>query len=102
MIFSPSTFKVRQGQTVRFIIKNSGELDHEFVLDTMAQVMDHKALMEKFPEMEHEDPNAIRLAPGKSGEIVWTFTNDGEFKIACLVPGHYDAGMHGDVTVAKK
>ncbi|MCA1869521.1 copper oxidase, partial [Agrobacterium genomosp. 3] len=47
-------------------------------------------------------PNAIRLAPGKSGEIVWKFTNDGVFKIACLVPGHYDSGMHGDVTVAKK
>ena len=62
----------------------------------------HKAVMEKFPEMEHEDPNAIRLAPGKSGEIVWKFTNDGVFKIACLVPGHYDSGMHGDVTVAKK
>jgi len=62
----------------------------------------YNAYLEKFPEMEHEDPNAIRLAPGKSGEIVWKFTNDGVFKIACLVPGHYDTGMHGDVTVAKK
>ncbi len=102
MIFTPSTFKVRQGQTVRFAIKNAGELDHEFVLDQEDKIMEHKAVMEKFPEMEHEDPNAIRLAPGKSGEIVWKFTNDGVFKIACLVPGHYDSGMHGDVTVAKK
>tara|TARA_R110002020_G_scaffold241722_1_gene454963 strand:- start:725 stop:1204 length:480 start_codon:yes stop_codon:yes gene_type:complete len=102
MIFSPSTFKVRKGQTVRFAINNAGELDHEFVLDQEAKVMEHKAVMEKFPEMEHDDPNAIRLAPGKSGEIVWKFTNDGTFKIACLVPGHYDAGMHGDLTVAKK
>eukprot|EP00913_Durusdinium_trenchii_P016416 g15432.t1 len=102
MIFTPSTFKVRQGQTVRFAIKNAGEVDHEFVLDQEDKIMEHKAVMEKFPEMEHEDPNAIRLAPGKSGEIVWKFTNDGVFKIACLVPGHYDSGMHGDVTVAKK
>ena len=102
MIFSPATFKVSKGQTVRFSIKNAGELDHEFVLDTHDQVMEHKAIMEKFPEMEHDDPNAIRLAAGKSGEIIWKFTNDGTFKIACLVPGHYDAGMHGDVTVAKK
>jgi uncharacterized cupredoxin-like copper-binding protein len=85
-----------------FTVKNAGEVDHEFVLDQEDKVMEHKALMEKFPEMEHEDPNAIRLAPGKSGEIVWKFTNDGVFKIACLVPGHYDAGMHGDVTVAQK
>lgn len=102
MIFTPSTFKVRKGQTVRFAIQNAGELDHEFVLDQEDKVMEHKAAMEKFPEMEHDDPNAIRLAAGESGEIIWKFTNDGTFKIACLVPGHYDAGMHGDVTVAGK
>jgi hypothetical protein len=44
----------------------------------------------------------IRLEPGKSGDIVWKFTNDGVVKIACLVPGHCDAGMHDDVTVANK
>lgn len=102
MIFTPNSFKVRKDQTIVFAIKNAGELDHEFVLDQEDKVMEHKATMEKFPDMEHDDPNAIRLAPGKSGEIVWRFTNDGAFKIACLVPGHYDAGMHGDVTVAKK
>lgn len=102
MIFTPSTFKVRKGQTVVFAIKNAGELDHEFVLDQEDKIIEHKAAMEKFPEMEHDDPNAIRLAAGKSGEIIWKFTNDGTFKIACLVPGHYDAGMHGDVTVAGK
>lgn len=102
MIFTPNSFKVRKDQTIVFAIKNAGELDHEFVLDQEDKVMEHKATMEKFPDMEHDDPNAIRLAPGKAGEIVWRFTNDGTFKIACLVPGHYDAGMHGDVTVAKK
>ncbi|MDX0605336.1 copper oxidase [Sinorhizobium medicae] len=102
MIFTPSTFKVSKGQTIRFAIKNAGGLDHEFVLDQEDKIMEHKAVMEKFPEMEHDDPNAILLAAGESGEIVWKFTNDGTFKIACLVPGHYDVGMHGDVTVAKK
>lgn len=102
MIFTPSTFEVRKGQTVRFVIKNAGELDHEFVLDEEGKIMEHKALMEKFPEMEHDDPNAVRLATGESGEIIWKFTHDGTFKIACLVPGHYDAGMHGAVTVAGK
>ncbi|SCW80184.1 Copper binding protein, plastocyanin/azurin family, partial [Rhizobium mongolense subsp. loessense] len=57
---------------------------------------------EKFPEMEHDDPNSIRLPAGQSGEIVWKFTTGGEFKFACLIPGHYEAGMHGDVTVAGK
>jgi uncharacterized cupredoxin-like copper-binding protein len=102
MVFTPDSFKVRKGQTIRFAVKNDGEVDHEFVLDQDDKVMEHKALMEKFPEMEHDDPNAIRLAPGESGEIVWKFTNDGVFKVACLVPDHYDAGMHGNVTVAEK
>lgn len=102
MLFTPNSFKVRQGQTVVFSIKNAGELDHEFVLDQEDKIMEHKAVMEKFPEMEHDDPNAIRLAAGKSGQIVWKFTNGGTFRIACLVPGHYDAGMHGDVNVAAK
>ena len=102
MLFEPAVIKVRKGQTVRLSIRNIGELDHEFVFDGHKEVIEHKALMEKFPEMEHDDPNAIRLAAGKSGEIVWQFSKDGEFKFACLVPGHYDAGMHGDVTVTKK
>ncbi|AKI03461.1 putative copper-binding protein (plasmid) [Hoeflea sp. IMCC20628] len=102
MVFSPNDFKVRKGQTVVFAIKNTGELEHEFVLDQEDKVMEHKAMMAKFPEMEHDDPNAIRLAPGKTGEIVWKFTNDGAFKIACLIPGHYESGMHGNVIVAKK
>ncbi|MGJ8571923.1 MAG: cupredoxin domain-containing protein [Hoeflea sp.] len=102
MIFTPNDFKVRKGQTVVFAIKNTGELEHEFVLDQQDKVMEHKAMMAKFPEMEHDDPNAIRLEPGKSGEIVWKFTNDGAFKIACLIPGHFESGMHGNVIVAKK
>ena len=102
MLFTPDSFKVRKGQTVRFTIKNSGELDHEFVLDEKSRNAEHKAQMEKFPEMEHDDPNAIRLAAGASGEIVWKFTNDGTFEFACLIPGHYDAGMHGTLDVATK
>lgn len=102
MIFTPATIKVRQGQTVHFAIKNAGELAHEFVLDDKATIQEHKATMEKFPDMEHDDPNAIRLEPGKSGDIYWTFTNDGTFEFACLVPGHYDAGMHGPLDVVKK
>lgn len=102
MLFTPSDFKVSKGQTIVFEIKNVGELDHEFVLDQEDKIMEHKAMMEKFPEMEHDDPNAIRLAPGESGEIIWKFTNDGTFKVACLVPGHYASGMHGNVTVATK
>ena len=102
MIFTPNNFKVRKGQTIVFAVKNAGELDHEFVLDQEDKVMEHKAVMEKFPEMEHDDPNAIRRAPGQRGEIVWTFTKAGSFAFGCLIPGHYEAGMKGDIAVAAK
>tara|TARA_R110002020_G_scaffold63717_3_gene169737 strand:+ start:947 stop:1435 length:489 start_codon:yes stop_codon:yes gene_type:complete len=100
MLFEPSDIKVMKGETVRFEITNAGEIDHEFVMDTAANIQEHKALMEKFPEMEHADPNSARLMSGKDGEIVWTFTKAGDFQFACLIPGHYESGMHGPITVA--
>lgn len=100
MVYEPSQIVAKKGETIRIVVTNTGETDHEFVLDEMAKNAEHKALMEKFPEMEHDDPNAIRLAPGKSGEIVWTFTKAGDFEFACLIPGHYESGMHGPVKVS--
>ena len=101
MLFEPRVIRVRQGETIRLRFLNKGEGDHEFVMDTQEAVMEHKELMARFPEMEHDDPNSVRLAPGARGEIVWTFANDGEFAFACLIPGHYEAGMHGALTVSK-
>ncbi|EJJ26581.1 cupredoxin domain-containing protein [Rhizobium sp. CF142] len=100
MLFQPAVIKVRKDQTVKISIKNAGQSDHEFVLDQEDKILEHKKVMEKFPEMEHADANSLRLTAGQSGEIVWKFTTGGEFKFACLIPGHYEAGMHGDVSVA--
>jgi uncharacterized cupredoxin-like copper-binding protein/Cu/Ag efflux protein CusF len=99
MIFEPSALNIQKDETIRFLIKNAGELDHEFVLDDLAAIMEHKALMDKFPEMEHDDPNSARLAAGEEGEVIWSFTNPGSFEFACLIPGHYESGMRGDVVV---
>jgi len=57
--------------------------------------------MEKFPEMEHDDPNAVSVEPGKSAELVWKFTKAGTWDIgfACLLPGHFSNGMKGKVAV---
>ena len=99
MIFEPRVLDMKAGETVRLAIENVGEQEHEFVMDTVDAVAKHKALMNKFPEMEHDDPNAVRLAPGEKDEIVWTFANAGSFQFACLIPGHYEAGMHGALSV---
>lgn len=100
MLFDPKSFDVKAGETIRFAISNDGELEHEFVLDTIANNIEHRDLMQRFPEMEHDDPNSIRLAPGESGDIIWTFSNAGEFQYACLIPGHMESGMAGPVDVA--
>jgi uncharacterized cupredoxin-like copper-binding protein len=59
----------------------------------------HAEAMKMNPEMEHDDPNARRVAPKKTDEIAWKFTNAGRFEFACLIPGHRDAGMFGTVEV---
>lgn len=100
MRFNPSSLAVRQGETVRFVVKNSGAVKHEFVLGTNKELKEHYELMKKFPEMEHSDENMVTVAPGKTGEVVWQFTKAGKVDFACLQPGHYDAGMKGAVTVA--
>ena len=102
MLFEPAALSVHQGETIRFLVTNAGESDHEFVLDDHKGMMKHKALMERFPEMEHDDPNSVRLEPGQTGEVVWTFTNAGTFMFACMIPGHFEAGMKGDVVVQKE
>ena len=100
MRFKPASIAVKQGETVRFVVKNSGRLKHEFVLGTEAELKEHYELMKKFPEMEHSDPNQVTVAPGKTGEVIWQFTKAGKIDFACLQPGHYDAGMKGFVNVA--
>jgi uncharacterized cupredoxin-like copper-binding protein len=100
MIFQPKSLRVKEGETVRLKFLNKGKVDHEFVMDAEEGILEHKALMEKFPEMEHADPNSIKLAPGARGEIVWTFAKAGAFGFACLIPGHYDAGMKGHIEVS--
>lgn len=100
MRFTPSNFAVKQGETIRFVVKNSGQVKHEFVLGTEKEMKEHYAQMMKFPEMEHDDPNMVTVAPGKTGEVIWHFTKAGPVDFACLHPGHYDAGMKGLIKVA--
>lgn len=99
MVFEPGSLAVAKGETIRFAFKNNGDAEHEFVMDTHKGILDHKVAMEKWPNMEHADPNSIRLESGETGEIIWTFNRGGEFQFACLIPGHFDAGMHGKLSV---
>ena len=99
MVFEPKALEIEQGETIRFNVVNMGELEHEFVIDTVEGNLKHKELMAKM-DMEHDDPNSVRLDQGMSGEVIWKFANAGTFEFACLIPGHYESGMSGPITVS--
>ena len=102
MRFTPSDIAVKKGETVKFIVKNAGKIKHEMVLGSNQELKEHAAMMQKFPEMEHADANQISVDPGKTGQIIWKFSKAGTFDFACLQPGHFEAGMKGQVKVATK
>ena len=100
MRFTPDKIDVKQGDTVKIMLKNTGTQMHELVIGTKKELDEHAALMVKFPTMEHSEPYMAHVAPGKTGEIIWTFNKPGNFDFACLIAGHYQAGMVGKITVA--
>ena len=99
MRFSPADIHVKQGETIRFVVKNSGKLSHEFALGTTKDLKDHYELMKKNPGMEHAEDNMVTVKPGQSGDVVWHFTKATKVDFACLHVGHFDAGMKGSIAV---
>ncbi|MGB3096066.1 MAG: cupredoxin family protein [Candidatus Deferrimicrobiaceae bacterium] len=102
MRFKPDSISVKRGETIRFIVRNTGSLEHEMVLGTINELKEHAERMRKVPEMGHDDPNMVSVEPGKTGELIWQFTGDGTFDFACLEPGHFEAGMVGKILVGHK
>ena len=102
MRFEPATINVKQGETIRFRHTNAGKVMHEMVIGTRADLEEHAALMRRFPTMEHDEPHMVHVAPGKRGDLVWRFNRAGEFEFACLIPGHFEAGMRGTIRVAAR
>lgn len=97
MRFTPDSLNVKRGETIRFVVRNDGKLLHEMVLGSEESLKEHAALMRKFPEMEHDEPHMVHVASAKTGELVWTFDKPGPVGFACLIPGHFEAGMKGKV-----
>ncbi|MBA2964665.1 MULTISPECIES: cupredoxin domain-containing protein [Ramlibacter] len=99
MRFNPESITFKKGETVRIVVANQGAVLHEMVLGTPQALKEHAELMKKHPGMEHDEPSMTHVKPGATGEIVWQFTKAGEFQFACLIPGHFEAGMVGNVSV---
>lgn len=101
MRFGPAEITVKEGETIRFVVTNKGKLMHEMVIGTMEELKAHGEMMKKHPGMEHDEPYMSHVSPGKKEEMVWQFTKAGEFYYACLVAGHFEAGMIGKIKVTK-
>ena len=100
MRFSPDRIDAKLGETLRFTASNTGRVLHEFVIGTKQENAEHYELMKKFPSMEHDAPWMAHVAAGGKSEIVWKFNRPGEFEFACLIAGHYEAGMVGKIVVS--
>lgn len=102
MSFTPKLIKVKLGERIRFMIRNKGHVLHECVMGTAEDLVAHAEPMNRFPGMAHDEPYMAHVPPGKTAQIDWAFNRVGEFDFACLMPGHFDAGMVGRIVISKK
>ena len=114
--YEPNQIKIKKNETIKFLVKNKGELVHEFNIATKAMHLKHqtemmemveneiilvdkidkikmKEMAKKNPSMAHSHSNSVLLSPGESAELIWKFSNTLDIEAACNVPGHYEAGM---------
>ena len=100
MYINPAKLTIERGETVRFVIKNSGKDLHYMVIGTPQDLEEHAQLMMSFPGMvEHAGAYMTFVAPGKTQEIVWQFTEDGDFNFGCVIPGHSKEEEVGKISV---
>ena len=101
MRFTPSQLTARPGETLRIVARNAGQMEHELVIGTDAQIREHADAMKAGGHHSHTNSQAVTVKPGETGELVMTFPRAAVLQMACLVPGHYEAGMRGVLTVAE-
>ncbi|PHS78938.1 MAG: copper-binding protein [Rhodospirillaceae bacterium] len=94
---------IKNGETIRFIIANKDEVEHEFTLGTAENQALDRAKMAQQAEMgmsmEMHEPNSISVADLQTKELIWKFKGPEKIEFACNVPGHYEAGMKGDIVI---
>lgn len=103
LAFKPVSIEVKKGETIKFVVANTGNLEHEFVLGTASEQKEHakemQAMQGSTGMAHHSDSNAITIPAGETKTLTWTFTQAMPVEFACHIPGHYEAGMHGDIQV---
>jgi uncharacterized cupredoxin-like copper-binding protein len=100
-MFLPNQIWVTEGETVRFVIINKGDHQHEMLIGTMRDLGKAAKMRRNNPDENSAQPGLIRLQPDEQGELIWTFDQAGEIDFACPLPGHFKA-MRGKIYVEKK
>lgn len=100
-VFNVKQIQVRPGETIRFVVTNKGELDHEFTIAAAGEQAAHRAMMAQMPDMKHDEPNMVTLKPGETKELVWKFGRAADLEFACNISGHAEQGMKGAFRVLK-
>lgn len=102
--FSPAKVEVAAGQAITFKVSNTGKLPHDFTLGDAALQQEHDeemaSLTNEMMMSMADEPNAFSLPAGATKELTWHFDKAGTVIFGCHVPGHYDAGMRGEVVVS--
>ena len=98
---TPGDLAVRLGDTVRFVVKNSGKEEHEMLIGTMRDLKEHAESVETDAGVAHDEPYMTHVGQGKTETIVWHFTRLGIFYYGCHVPGAPGRGVIGRITVSR-
>lgn len=112
--FSLKSLQVKDGETVRFVVRNDGFDRHEMLIGTKAEHAEHLKMMRAMMEEQkkkgghagHSGPmmqhgSGVMVAPGKTESFVWTFQRTADLEFACDIPGHYEDGMRGPITFSR-
>jgi uncharacterized cupredoxin-like copper-binding protein len=92
-VFEPELGELRQGETIEFHVRNDGQIQHEFSIGNAEDQVRHAIMMQRMPNMKHDDPNTVSLPPGESATLSWKFMGKDAVVFACNIPGHFAAGM---------
>jgi len=100
--FSPDAISVTSGDTVAFVVTNTSDAEHEFVIGDEKVQAEHDEEMARGTETMRDmgaTPYAIDVPAHSTMTLIYTFDHEGTLIIGCHVPGHYATGMRGTITV---
>ena len=102
--FIPNQIDVHTGETIRFVIKNTSAIEHELTLgDSVSQTIHReemlKAATSGVSTHKHHGGNTVTIPAGQTAMLLWTFAGPGNLEFDCNIPGHYEGGMKGAITV---